>query len=317
MQLGISKSKLKLVETNRRTLTSNEMVRLAAMEIQLAALPAVKKSTLLPCVRELYDRTNTGYALDIRHRQNHCNLEVKRREKKLAKMIVEYDSLLICLRNMDSMESAGLDPRDTLVSHFMARRPQLLKRLAKCGPQEQAKLRQRIALLRAEAALIQSIQPRYVHTNEEPSIISPLNPPNMDYSVSQVSTRAECQELIDKAIEQKDTLAYRKTGLARQVQSASTNSVSIEADLAAATAELSALQTVYDSLPAGETKDDTFVKLKKVEYRKFLLEERKGNYGTIELLDKQFDIAIVERSLLESDAYILALTTRMNELPMD
>ena len=137
----------------------------------------------------------------------------------------------------------------------------------------------------------------------------------MNYTVSAIENRADCQVMIDMANEDKDSLEYRKTGLERQHQTTSTTSVSIEADLVAITAELAALQTVYDGLPDGETKDDTQVRITKAQYKKFLLEQRKAGYGSIALLSKEFDIASVDRQLLEVDEYIQALTTRFNELP--
>ena len=195
-------------------------------------------------------------------------------------------------------------------------RPKLVKKLMTCNLQQQATLRKKIVLLHAEAALNKSIHPRYDHTNEKPTpIISPLKKTNMDYTVSLITNRADCQAMIDMANDDKEALAYRHTGLQRQKEAASTTSVSIDADLAAVTAELSALQTVFNSLPEGSVKDETGVKIKKADYKKFLLEERKANYGSLAFVEKEYTIACIEQSIIETDAFIQALTTRMNELP--
>jgi hypothetical protein len=130
-----------------------------------------------------------------------------------------------------------------------------------------------------------------------------------------LSSRPDCQVLINIASSEKENLAYRKTGLQLQLQTVSVTSTGITADLAAVTAEVSNLQTVLAGLPPGPTYNDTMVRLTKAEYRKFLLEQRKGNYGPIGLVEKEFDLACIERSITETDALIDSLTTRMQELP--
>jgi hypothetical protein len=57
------------------------------------------------------------------------------------------------------------------------------------------------------------------------------------------------------------------------------------------------------------------VRLTKAEYRKFLLEQRKGNYGPIGLVEKEYDLACIEKSITATDELIASLTTRMEELP--
>ena len=314
MQLGLSGSMVKMVETNRRFLSSGSLVKLAALEIRLAAIPQSSKAVLPPCVKELYANANDGYALQASCHAEHCISRATQQEKKLKKMQREHDQLLASLHNLDAMLTLDLDMSDPVMGNLLVMRPRLLQKLTRCNPQEQAKMKQKIALLYAEASLNKSIHPRYVHTNEKP-ILSPLKQSNMDYTVSQIGSRADCQAMIDRANDDKATLAYRKTGLQLQLQNVSTTSVSIETDLAAVTAELAVLQTVLDTLPEGDYKAETRVKFKKAEYRKFLLEQRKTNYGSVALVEKEFDIACIENSLAESDALVLALTNRMNELP--
>jgi hypothetical protein len=138
----------------------------------------------------------------------------------------------------------------------------------------------------------------------------------MNYSVSTLTTRPDCQALLNIVNAEKSDLAYRRTGLERQHYSSAVTAVSIEADLAATTAELNALQTVLAGIPPGPTYEQTQVKFRKAEYRKFLLEQRKGNFGPIAMVEKQFDIACIDHALVEADAFIASLTTRMNELPV-
>ena len=136
----------------------------------------------------------------------------------------------------------------------------------------------------------------------------------MNYSVGTLTTTADCQALINIANSEKEAATYRQSGMVRQRQSASINAAEIEAELAGVIAELETLQPLLETLPEGPFKVETLRKFKKSEYKKFLLEQRKGNYGVLALLEKEFDIACVEETILESEAFITALTERMNAL---
>lgn len=136
----------------------------------------------------------------------------------------------------------------------------------------------------------------------------------MNYTVSLLTTEADCQALIDIAQSEKDGLNYRKTGLQRQRQTATLTSAEIETELASVNAELNALQPVMNSLPDGPTKTEALRKYKKAEYKKFLLEQRKENYGVMSLLEKEYDIACIEKDIEEADAFIAALKDRMDSL---
>ena len=136
----------------------------------------------------------------------------------------------------------------------------------------------------------------------------------MNYTVSLLTTGPDCQALIDLANREKNTLAYRKTGLERQRQSATLTSQEIESNLLAVTVELQALQSVYDSLPEGAAKQQALSNIKKSEYKKFLLEQRKENYGVLALLEKEYDIASIDRGIVETESFIGQVTTRMDEI---
>jgi hypothetical protein len=137
----------------------------------------------------------------------------------------------------------------------------------------------------------------------------------MNYSVSLLTTKPDCQAVLDLANESMADFNFRKISLTRQKENSSGTAVNIEADLAEVTAELAGLQIALDSLPEGPYKQETLGKFKKADTKKFLLEQRKENYGVINQVGKEFDIACVEKSIIENQVYIDALTVRLNELP--
>ena len=136
----------------------------------------------------------------------------------------------------------------------------------------------------------------------------------MNYSVSLLTTRPDCQALIDIANSDKKGLLYRRAGLEIQSDSATSNSTEIDAELSAVTAEIASLQAIINGLPDGPTRDILILRYKKADVKKALLESRKDKYGVLSLLQKENDIACIDKDIIEIDAYITALTDRMNAL---
>jgi hypothetical protein len=136
----------------------------------------------------------------------------------------------------------------------------------------------------------------------------------MNYTVSLLTNVPDCQALIEIATAEKADLNYRKSGLLRQSQNATLTSAEIEAELTSVNAELSALQTLINNLPDGPIKEDAIRRYKKADYKKVLLEGRKGKYGVISILGREYDIACIDHDIAEADAFIIAVTDRMHVL---
>ena len=132
----------------------------------------------------------------------------------------------------------------------------------------------------------------------------------MAYSVNALSTAADCDVLLNISAKEKSDLEFKKISLQRQQTNYSKSAVEIDTELQAIAAELTALATVIASLPDGDIKDDTVKKQKKLQLKHFLLEERKENYGSVALLEKEFNLARTEKELQETDAFIAALQAR-------
>jgi hypothetical protein len=136
----------------------------------------------------------------------------------------------------------------------------------------------------------------------------------MIYSISLLTTRPDCLALIELANREKTRLAYRKMGFDIQRQSATLTSQEIETSLLTTSVQLQALQTVHDSLPEGPAKQEIFNDIRMSEHKKFMLEQRKENYGVLALLEKEFNSASIDRGIVEADDYIQQLTDRMNDI---
>ena len=136
----------------------------------------------------------------------------------------------------------------------------------------------------------------------------------MIYSLSQIRTTEDCDALIQSANMEREDLQFRKQQQERQYHTVSSGSTEVDADLSAVNSEIAGIEGVINDLPAGPTKVQFQTKLIKLNYKKFLLEERKVRYGVFALLEKEYAINCVEQELSGNQAYLDALNQRKTEL---
>ena len=128
------------------------------------------------------------------------------------------------------------------------------------------------------------------------------------YTVSNLSTIADCDVLLTMANKEKADLAFKKLSEERLVTNYSTTSVEIDAVLQGVLAEISAVDTIIATLPEGTTKENEEKRKVRLEYKKFLLENRKESYGAVALLEKELDLERVNKQLEEVNLFIDAVT---------
>jgi hypothetical protein len=136
----------------------------------------------------------------------------------------------------------------------------------------------------------------------------------MNYSMNLLTTQADCDTLLSFVTKDRKDLEYRRLGLERKVEDASDSSSEIEAELQSTNAELAALESFVATLPDGPTKEETHSKITRLKYRQFLLQERKDNYGTLSLIDKEYDMACIDRNIIETNELIAAVEARKAQL---
>ena len=128
------------------------------------------------------------------------------------------------------------------------------------------------------------------------------------YSTNKITRIADCYLLLALASKEKANLEFKKLSEERQKTTYSENSIEIEAELQSVNAEIAATETIINTLPDGTTKDDSEKKKTKLEYRKFILEDRRENYGVIPLLQQEMDLARLGHELTEVDTFIAAVS---------
>ena len=128
------------------------------------------------------------------------------------------------------------------------------------------------------------------------------------YSVTNLTTIADCDVVLTMANKEKADLAFKKLSEERLVTNYSTTSVEIDAVLQGVIAEIAAVDSILAVLPNGPTKDSEEKRKVRLEYKKFLLENRKESYGAVALLEKELDLERVNKQLDEVNLFIDAVT---------
>ena len=111
----------------------------------------------------------------------------------------------------------------------------------------------------------------------------------MSYSIDQILTVAECDALLAVMGKEKSDVLFRKTSLERQKEAYATHGTEIDAQIIATNAEVTALQGVVLSLPAGNAKTDNEIKLRRLELKQFLLLQKDKDFGSVSLLVREFE----------------------------
>lgn len=131
----------------------------------------------------------------------------------------------------------------------------------------------------------------------------------MIYSISNITQIADCDVLLTWAGKEKADLEFKKLSEERLTDKFASTSIEVEAILQGVLVEISAVETVIAVLPEGRTKEEEIKRRKKLEYKKFLLENRKESYGAVALLQKELDLARVLKEIEEVNAFITTVTT--------
>ncbi|MBF6642165.1 hypothetical protein IVB69_11790 [Flavobacterium sp. J49] len=133
----------------------------------------------------------------------------------------------------------------------------------------------------------------------------------MNYSIANLTLVADCNSLLAWAAREKADLNYKKITIERVSQKYAETSVGLDAELQGVIAEIAANDTIISVLPEGPTKEEALDKKVRLEYKKFVLENRRENYGTVALLQKESELGRIDQQILEVDAFVAAVEARV------
>jgi hypothetical protein len=130
----------------------------------------------------------------------------------------------------------------------------------------------------------------------------------MDYSVTRLSTAAECDAAIQQATDLKDDLSFENTLLAREQASRERTAFQIDTDLASVSAQLVAFQAAREAMNPGPERDNFDSRIRRLNDRKENLEERKAKSGNVALLATELEQSRIGLQIGEINAFIAAVT---------
>ncbi|MCP9752357.1 hypothetical protein [Ferruginibacter sp. HRS2-29] len=136
----------------------------------------------------------------------------------------------------------------------------------------------------------------------------------MLYQVELLTTIADCDQKLAETAKEKQDLEVKKIQTERKYETAGENTPKIETDIIGTEAEINAIAPAIASLPEGDLKKSYENKLRTLQSKLYTLNLRLANYSTMALLEQAFQINCLERSIVEADALIAAVTARKAQL---
>lgn len=130
------------------------------------------------------------------------------------------------------------------------------------------------------------------------------------YSIEKLTQVSDCDAVLTWAQTEKENLELKKLNESKLTKNYSNTSLSIETELQSIITQMNTINTILPTLPEGSIKEENLKKLRKLDYRKFLLEDRRINYGVVALLEKELDVERITKEIVEIDAFITAVTQK-------
>jgi hypothetical protein len=134
------------------------------------------------------------------------------------------------------------------------------------------------------------------------------------YSIEKLTQVSDCDAVLTWAQTEKENLELKKLNESKLTRNYSNTSLSIETELQSVITQMNTINAILPTLPEGSIKEENLKKLRKLDYRKFLLEDRRINYGVVALLEKELDVERISKEIVEIDAFITSVTQKKASL---
>lgn len=136
----------------------------------------------------------------------------------------------------------------------------------------------------------------------------------MNYTLTAITTVADCDALLQAADADQRELNIKKILQDRAYETSSTGATGIDAQLAATIAEITGLQAAVNNLPEGPSKQNMVDKIADLQHKKYVLDKRRRKYGSLAMVQKQYTISSIETQIAANVSFIDAVTQRKGEL---
>jgi hypothetical protein len=135
------------------------------------------------------------------------------------------------------------------------------------------------------------------------------------YSLSQITSVADCDVLLAMVTDDKSNLEYKISGLQRQKTSYSSTSFNVAHELASLQNDLAYTDSQLASMAVDNPeREDEEIKKAKLTYQILQLNKRKKEYGNIALVNKELDLERASSQMASIDTCLNEIMARKNEL---
>jgi hypothetical protein len=136
----------------------------------------------------------------------------------------------------------------------------------------------------------------------------------MNYSLSKFATIEACDQKLAEVNLEKEDLNVKKVQLVRKHTAAEVNSPLVSTQIAEVQLEINGLDAMIATYPDGDLKNQYLAKRSTKVSKLLTLTQRLEGFNDMALLDQEYEVNCIDRSLTETDAFIVAINTRKAEL---
>jgi hypothetical protein len=134
------------------------------------------------------------------------------------------------------------------------------------------------------------------------------------FNLELITSAADADQLLRIAQREKRSIYVRRENLSLRNENASENGAERSADIVAAQAELQSLNTVIDSLPEGERKQEEITNRMAVELRLRRLTRGGDGNDPVSIVERAFDVNRFDRDITGIEEFVAAVEARKLEL---
>jgi hypothetical protein len=136
----------------------------------------------------------------------------------------------------------------------------------------------------------------------------------MSYSLSTITSVAECETLLANASADRRSLEHKKTNLLFDKENSANTAVARQAALIEVNAEIAALDAQIAVAPEGQRKEDYITeRFRKIARQRDLTSSNKTGSPT-RIIDDELEIERINLSMGETDSFIALVEARKAEL---
>jgi predicted nucleic acid-binding Zn-ribbon protein len=136
----------------------------------------------------------------------------------------------------------------------------------------------------------------------------------MGYTISVLTTVADCDMVMLEATSEKNTLTIRRIAQDSRITSRATEASLIPSQLATVVTQIAFKQSQLAAATTEMEQRELQIELNTLNSRKLRFENRLDAFEGIEQLDKQLEVAKIEAEIAVLDAYLTAIESRKADI---